>query len=639
MLQKKAVHNMQDSEKQLVEAIDYICAKLCNAIDGDYDLYINPAFNDATINKIAMMVNFLLNSINQALDEREQNYEVLNTSIKHIIKTLRGIIDRDFNLKADINTNIPIINDLSRQINTLSCEIKDKTISSQYFQDIFNSLPIPLLILDTNMNIIDCNPASESLFKVHKSNLINKNFINFFEEKDKSQIINLRQNKSIAECSLITANQKIFPAFIQFCHLSSTGTINEMLLAVNDLTEAKKSEREKERFYEEIYNNKKIESIATLSSGIAHDFNNLLNIMLGNVELLKLDVSGQENVETHLYQLEQALKNAAALTRSLLNFSSEKDEFHGVVNLTELININNKLIASSVEKNITIIYELDKSLKDIKANDAAIMSIIINLLLNADYAMQGKGEIHLTTKNIVLAEDSLIGKTQVPKGQYVALVVQDSGCGIKNENINRIFDPFFTTKPTGKGHGLGLSAAYGIVKKYNGYIDVISQVGSSTTISMYFPITVLQEANLKYPSITEQQLKIAPTVLIVDDDKDIRYVYKEFFERHECTVYEAENGKIGVDLYKNHLSEITIVILDLVMPVMNGVDCLKELINLDKEIAVIICTGYADHGDMDEVNSLLSKTITVMLKPVSLQSLWNSIKTAMSTTKGRANEA
>ncbi len=339
----------------------------------------------------------------------------------------------------------------------------------------------------------------------------------------------------------------------------------------------------------------RLESLGVLAGGIAHDFNNLLTGIIGNASLVTEMLPSQDPARQYLDNLMLASQRAADLTAQFLAYSGRGQFVVGPVNLTKVVSEVNLLIGASIPKTVSVHMELDPELTMVEADRNQMQQLLMNLILNGAEAVgeNRPGSVVVRTSMQHLDHGyinaALVGSGIEP-GAYACVEVRDDGCGMDEETKARIFEPFFTTKFTGRG--LGLSAALGIVNAHKGAICVYSTPGHGTTFKVWLPAI----ATVK----PEEQPHTAPTknaILVVDDEEMVRKVAKASLEKRGYTVLVASNGREGVDLFSN-VPSITLVILDLTMPVMNGDEALRRMRQARPGVPVIVSSGYTEAETM-----------------------------------------
>ncbi len=356
-----------------------------------------------------------------------------------------------------------------------------------------------------------------------------------------------------------------------------------VVLAFRDITEQTRME-------EEILKADKLESLGLLAGGIAHDFNNLLTAILGNIGLTKIFLGPDDKAVTRLQAAEKAIERAKDLTQQLLTFSRGGAPVK-IVSSIEQIVIDSASF-SLRGSNVKCEFSIDDGILPVEVDEGQMSRVINNLIINACHAMPDGGVINIEIKNVIIGKaDNL----PINDGKYICLTVKDHGVGIPEENLNKIFDPYFTTKA--KGIGLGLAAAYSIIKNHNGYITVHSKVNEGTTFQIFLPAS--EQKLSKAASETEEYaLKGSGKILIMDDEEIIRLVAKELLKHLGYTVVLSKDGEEALQLYKNAKQEgnpFDAVIMDLTIPgAMGGRELMSFLLQYDPGVKAIVSSGYSN---------------------------------------------
>jgi PAS domain S-box-containing protein len=368
------------------------------------------------------------------------------------------------------------------------------------------------------------------------------------------------------------------------------GTIIGYQSFIRDITERKRLEAQLQQA-------QKLEAIGTLAGGIAHDFNNLLMGIQGNASLLLMDIGEDHAHHTRLKSIENQVHSGARLTSQLLGYARKGRYEVKAVDLNRLVNEISDTFGRT-KKDITIRRELADNLLAIEADPGQMEQVLFNLFLNAADAMPNGGTLGLKTVNTTHRE--MQGRLYRPKrGDYVLLQVTDTGMGMDKTTAERIFDPFFTTKERGRGTGLGLASAYGIVKGHDGYVDVDSVEGKGTTFNVYLPASPrAASADLQH---SDHVSKGNETVLLVDDEETIREVGGELLEAMGYTVLLAEDGKKALETYQENQDQIDVVLLDMVMPNMGGGEAYDRLKEIDPDVKVLLSSGFSIDGEATKI--------------------------------------
>jgi signal transduction histidine kinase/ActR/RegA family two-component response regulator len=400
------------------------------------------------------------------------------------------------------------------------------------------------------------------------------------------------------------------------------------LILFRDVTHDKDIERQ-------LLHSQKMESIGTLAGGIAHDFNNLLTTMLGYAELVKREVDKSNPTYLKIEHIERAAKRAAELTNNLLAFSRRSPTQLTVFDVSDLVRETAGLIRLSVPSSITLSLALADGLPAIEADATQLQQVLINLIINARDALgNDKGGITVTTK---IGYDST-KQVKEPPFPYVVMEVEDSGHGISKADLSRIFEPFYTTKEVGKGTGLGLSMVYGIIKQHRGFIEVTSAPMEGSRFSVYLPSTSKKPTPpTKAPGEIKTIGKSNARVLVVDDEPDLldfcRMALLEICESVTC----ASNGLEALTLIEATPDDFDLIILDLTMPRMGGVECFHRIRKIKPEMNIIISSGYSLEGGPGDL--LRDGASAFLHKPYSVEALLRTVKTHLNLGAALENRA
>jgi len=362
------------------------------------------------------------------------------------------------------------------------------------------------------------------------------------------------------------------------------------IISVRDITERKELE-------DQLQQAQKMEAIGTLGGGIAHDFNNLLTGIQGNASLMLMDMDSTHPYYERLKNIEKQVKSGARLTSHLLGYARKGKYEVKPINLNVLLEETSETFGRT-RKEIAIYREFADDLLTVEGDQGQLEQVLWNLYVNAADAMPGGGDLILKSKNVV--HQAMKGKLYDPKpGNYVVLTVADTGVGMDKETMARVFDPFFTTKEMGRGTGLGLASAYGIVKAHGGYIDVESNKGQGTTFSIYLPASGKEIE--KVVKSTERLVKGTGTVLLVDDEDVILEVGRDLLEAMGYRVLIAKDGKEAIEVYEKDRDEIDLVVLDMVMPNMGGGEAYDRMKEINPHIKVLLSSGYSIDSEATDI--------------------------------------
>jgi two-component system, cell cycle sensor histidine kinase and response regulator CckA len=369
-----------------------------------------------------------------------------------------------------------------------------------------------------------------------------------------------------------------------------------------------------------------MEAVGTLAGGVAHDFNNILTIVLGYAELLIAKTDKKAPDYADLQEIAQAARNGADLVKRLLAFGRKAESKPRPINLNHRVEQLQKVLSRTLPKTIGIQLNLAKDLRTINADPTQMDQILMNLAVNARYAMPDEGQLTIETANVTLDDEYCRFHMGANPGEYVLLAVSDTGHGMDRETLKHIFEPFFTTKDPGQGTGLGLAMVYGIVKQHGGCINCHSEPSKGTTFKIYFPAAVSPEQAQAIETKSPPRGGFE-TILIVDDEKPVRDLGVRILTNAGYKVFTASNGKEALELYQSRSREISLVLLDLVMPEMGGKQCLQDLLRWDPCAKVVIATGYSPGGATKEI--LASTAMGYIEKPYDVRQVLEVVRSVL----------
>ena len=367
-----------------------------------------------------------------------------------------------------------------------------------------------------------------------------------------------------------------------------------------------------------------MEAVGQLAGGVAHDFNNILQAIMGYGSLLIMKMNGDATMRHCVDQILDASKKAAEVTRSLLAFSRKQIMNPRPVDLNDIVRGIEKLLSRLISEDIEITISLTSKNVLCVADAGQIEQVLMNLTTNARDAMPKGGRLIIETGAIYLDDAFIRSHGYGKRGRFALLTVSDTGVGLKQDEIEKIFDPFYTTKETGKGTGLGLAMAYGIVQQHGGYINVYSELDQGTTFRIYLPAAQIKEEIAIAGSAEPPPVGGSETILVVEDDEMLRELSKTVLTENGYNVILARDGQEAVEKFIDHRDAIELAIIDMIMPRKNGKEAYSEMIRIRSDIKVLFASGYTS----ERINALsLSKEeLHFINKPVSPKQLLRKVR-------------
>jgi len=388
-----------------------------------------------------------------------------------------------------------------------------------------------------------------------------------------------------------TIHVEIFGSFMVLRgEIVATGTMLE-------ITDRKQAEEKRKQLQAQLQQALKMEAMGTLAGGIAHDFNNLLMAIEGRASIMLMNKASSHPDFRHLKGIEENIESAADLTRQLLGFARGRKYEVKPTDLNEVVKKENRMFGRT-KKEITIRGKYGKDLWTVEVDRGQIEQVLLNLYVNAWQAMPGGGELYLETENVALDETD-VKPFPIEPGKYVKISVIDTDVGMDKATREKIFEPFFTTKEMGRGTGLGLASAYGIVKNHGGFINVYSEKGHGATFNIYLPASEKEVIEEEKPA--GNTLKGTETVLFIDDENMIVEMAEELFEQLGYKVLTAGSGTAAIETYEKNKERIDMVLLDMIMPDMNGGETYDKLKEINPNVKVLLASGYSMNGTASEI--------------------------------------
>ena len=401
--------------------------------------------------------------------------------------------------------------------------------------------------------------------------------------------------------------------------LDDAGLPCKVVGVIQDVTQRKAEELEKQHLEVKLLQAQKIKAIGTLAGGIAHDFNNILYPIIGFTEMSMQDLPENHPVQENLQNILQGGKRAADLVKQILAFSNQRDLEHKPMAVQNIITETLKLLRSIMPSNILIEKTLPENDIYIFANSTEVQEVIMNVCTNAYHAMEETGGVLGLRLEKTAPGDTL----KHENGRYCCLTIGDTGTGIPPEIIDNIYDPYFTTKEQGKGSGLGLSVVHGIVKSYKGRIDITSETGKGTVVKIYFP-TIPKPDVVDLPP-DDQPIKSGnENILLVDDEPEIVNLGILMLERSGYKVTGKTDSTQALELFRSNPHGFDLVISDMTMPSLLGTELAREMIKIRNDIPILICTGFSERLDKETPESLGIKGY--INKPVLMKELTTKVR-------------
>jgi two-component system, cell cycle sensor histidine kinase and response regulator CckA len=385
--------------------------------------------------------------------------------------------------------------------------------------------------------------------------------------------------------------------------------------------------QQREKAEERLRQSQKMEAIGNLAAGIAHDFNNLLSVILGYSDLALMELGQGDPVSMQLKEVKLAANRAAELTRQLLAFSRKQVLDPKVLDLNSVLAAMEKMLRRLLGEGVELSLLTFSRLSKIRADHGQLEQVVMNLVVNASDAMPTGGKLAIETANVELTAEYASNNPDVTPGPHVMLSVTDTGTGMEGAIRERVFEPFFTTKPHGRGTGLGLATVFGIVRQSGGHIWVYSEPNRGSTFKLYFPTTE-EPAPIEPPALTRKMaLGGSETVLLVEDEEQVRTLARAILGRNGYNVLEAGNAGEAFLTSESYPAKIHLLLTDVVMPRLTGKQLAERLVVTRPELKVLFMSGYSDSTIIH--HGVLDAGVAYLQKPITPESLLRSVRAVL----------
>jgi PAS domain S-box-containing protein len=500
---------------------------------------------------------------------------------------------------------------------------KDLSTNEQRLRAIIDAAPECLMILAEDGSIQDINPAGLTILGANSLDQITGVSLYTFVVPEYHASVQLHLDEVLGDSSntleyeLISLNETRHWVEMRSVRLGKFHNTPRAILSIcRDVTQRKKIEAQ-------LLHAQKIEAISTLTGGIAHDFNNILTAIIGYSNILKAKLKSDDPMRSYVDQILASSERAAGLTQSLLTFSRKTAISLQSIQLNETVQRAEKLIRQIIRENIELRTNLINADTTVLADSGQIEQILMNLAANARDAMPDGGSLSLSTEIKEINNEFIRTYGYGNPGTYVVMNVVDTGAGMDEKTQDRIFEPFFTTKEIGKGTGLGLSIVYGIVKQYQGFINCSSEAGKGTAISIYLPLAnpTAQKSEFKASVIPQGGTE---TILIAEDDQEIRKLAVTFLENFGYTIVESENGEEAIQLFQQHEDKICLLLFDVIMPKINGKEAYEAIRRIKPGIKILFMSGFSTSTNI--IKDIVGEGLDFLLKPISPEILLKKVR-------------
>lgn len=566
-------------------------------------------------------------------------------SIEHFETQFAAKDGRVIDIEGSASVNI-----VEGRVKSMQCLLHDVTErkkleeelfrSQQDWEYTFNSITDMVTVHDKDFNIILANKAAEKMLGLPiLDKAMDRKCFEYYHGTDHAPegcpSCGCLGSAAPATFEVFEPHLNMFVEIRAIPRLDSSGNLIGLIHVVRDITGRKKAEAEreslhleKEQLQEQLLQSQKMEAVGTLSSGIAHDFNNILNVIIGYSGLLENMPGMTGRAEEFLSEITNAANRAANLTRGLLAFSRKQHLELKPTDLNDIVRNISAMLHRVIGEDIRCNIELSEDNLVIICDSGQIEQVVVNLATNARDAMPKGGQLTLRTGIVELEKAFCAVRGFGNPGSHAVICLTDTGVGMSEEIVQRIFEPFFTTKAVGKGTGLGLSITYGIVAQHKGFLECKSEPSKGTVFTIYLPLGMISEPA---EEIKEKKVYVASgkgeTILVAEDDESGRRLIKVVLEHQGYRVIEAVNGIEVIEQFREHSQDIALMLLDVIMPDMNGYDALSMIRQQFPDTKAILMSGYT--ADILEQRGITDLPVLILKKPISPHQLLKAVRDAL----------
>ncbi|MFB2937642.1 PAS domain S-box protein [Aerosakkonemataceae cyanobacterium BLCC-F154] len=524
----------------------------------------------------------------------------------------------EIELLKQLATQVEIAIQQSQLYQQVQQELIERKLAEQKIREqaaLLNVTTDAILVRDLNHHILFWNQGAERLYGWKKEEVLGKCANNLLYWETPSIGLDIYENvinkgEWQGELQQVTKDGREIVVESRWSLVRDAAEAPKAILMVNtDITQKQLMERQ-------FLRSQRMESIGTLAGGIAHDLNNILAPILMAVQLLKLQINSPQG-QQWLDILEDSTRRGSELIKQVLSFARGLDGEHGVLQIRHLIKEIKKIVEEIFPRSIEIYTDVSKDLWAVCGDATHLHQVLMNLCVNARDAMPKGGSLTISAENLVITENDAELQMDAQPGSYVVVTVSDTGVGIASEILDRIFEPFFTTKEVGKGTGLGLSTVIGIIKSHKGFITVSSKIGKGSEFKVYLP--AVEAATDLYEEEWELPIGNGELILVVDDEASIREITKSSLTAYNYQVLTAKDGVEAIALYAQHKNEISLVLVDMMMPLLDGANTIRALQKINPEVKTIASSGLISGTHLQEVENTIANQF--LPKPYTTQEL------------------
>ncbi|HOJ33256.1 MAG TPA: PAS domain S-box protein [Candidatus Hydrogenedentes bacterium] len=504
---------------------------------------------------------------------------------------------------------------------------EDLRLSESRLRTLFEGIDDLIFVYNQEGRIIDCNVAACHQVGVTREQLLGKNIAEVRSDAAGKEGVEKEREALQTESLIIGADGRKIPVLVSRRTIQYQGSQATLELA-HDISQRKKHEEQQRRLHAQLYSMQRLESLGVLAGGVAHEFNNILMGVLCNASLIEKQLPPNSPVLSYVERVIAAAERAAKLSKEMLTFTGKSPVQHKKLELSKVITEIRELLEASISKKAELNVNAHAEPVHVMADENQLREVVFHLVVNASDALQDKsGEIEITMGIKDVTEEDLEGAFFMDKpkpGRYAYLEVRDTGVGITPENMSRLFEPFFTTKFVGRG--VGLAAVMGIVRSHKGFIKVVSATGHGATFTVYLPALIGEpEACRPQPA---SRIAAGKTILVVDDQSVVIEPVREVLTSAGYEVLLARDGEEAVQVFRDNLDKVGLVLLDATMPRMGGEEVFRHIHAMRPEVLVILSSGYS----ADQTGSTLEGIAGFLQKPYKMDELLKMVDSLLLKT-------
>ncbi len=559
----------------------------------------------------------------------EQSHYAINSTRQQILNfflsTYESMIEKNAELVKARDELKSLSENLEKKVGERTQWLKEEIAERQRVEEqireqaaLLDKAQDAIAVHDLDGNIVYWNKSAAKLYGWTTAEILGKNantilYNNISETSSSSPMKNaLASGEWSGEMKQTTKDAKEITVQSRWTLVRDNDGNPKSLLVINsDITEKKRLEAQ-------VLRTQRMESIGTLAGGIAHDLNNVLSPIMLSINLLERKLPDEQSKQI-LKLVENSAKRGGALVKQVLTFARGFEGERTLMAMSHIVKEMQTFAMQSFPKSVELRTSLPKDLWHIHGDPTQIHQVLLNLCVNARDAMPNGGLVTISAENIVLDRNYAAMNPEAKPGPYVVLKVKDTGTGIPPEVLDRIFEPFFTTKEVGKGTGIGLSTLHAIVKGHDGFVTIQTAVGSGTEFAVHFPAVESKAVEGKEQNEREVPQGSGELVLIADDEQLIRDITRDTLERHGYRTVLAGDGVEALSVYLQHKDEVRLVVLDMIMPYMDGPSTLRALEKVDPDVKIVAVSGSTDKFKAAETAS--RKPLRFLPKPYTTDSL------------------